>query len=87
MIDALIISTKRREDWTYENKQLIDRLAQRLHSAAVTLEMRCKAQACPDPQLRLVRDASDPGGLVLECGCTRRFFEPSRGQRAGRILR
>lgn len=86
MSDALIISTKNREDWTYENKMLLDKLATRLHSAAVTLEMQCKRQTCPDPRICITRDPTDPSGLILECGCTRRFFEPSRGQRPGRIL-
>lgn len=87
MNGAILISTKVREDWTYENKLLIDKLALKLHSARVTLEMQCKAPACPDPRIRLVREDTDPAGRVLECGCTRRFFEPRRGQRAGRLLR
>lgn len=80
MSAPLIISTRTREVWTYENKRHLDRLARMLNSAEVGLKLKCEASFCPDPTLRLIVDQTDPTGCVLQCGCKNRHFEPKPGR-------
>lgn len=72
---GLIISTRQREVWTHENKRHLDRLCKMLLSAEVTLLLRCANPVCPDQKITMVRDQTDPGGRILQCGCKNRFFE------------
>ncbi len=76
MNGALIISTREREVWTYENKRHLDRLAHMLSTAGVRLMLKCANPLCPDPQMCLAKDDHDPGGRVLRCGCKDRSFMP-----------
>ncbi len=85
MSDVLIVSSRTREVWMYENKRLLDRLAKMLNSAEVSMKLECNAPGCPDPRLRLVEDQQEPTSRVLQCGCKNRAFETRPGQ-AGRIL-
>lgn len=78
MNGALIISTRDREVWTHDNKRLLDRLAVLLNSAEVALQLRCRRVTCPDPQIVMVQDDTDPNGRVLRCGCKDRHIEPRR---------
>jgi hypothetical protein len=83
MMPALIISTRKREVWTYENKRRLDRLSEMLNSAQVSLILRCHAPMCPDPVLKLIPDQTAPNNCILQCGCTNRHFEPKPG--SGRL--
>jgi hypothetical protein len=76
MRGALLISTRDRDVWTHENKRLLDRLARMLNSAEVKLLLRCQRATCPDPQIVLAEDDTNPAGRVLRCGCTDRHVEP-----------
>lgn len=76
MNGALIISTREREVWTYENKRRLDRLAHDLNTANVVLMLKCANPLCPDPQMTLAQDDTHAGGRVLRCGCRDRHFAP-----------
>ncbi len=76
MNGAYILSTREREVWSYENKRHLDRLAHMLSTAGVKLLLRCDNPVCPDQQIVLAKDDSDPGGRVLRCGCKDRSFMP-----------
>ena len=86
MSGAVLISSRTREVWTYENKRHLDRMAKLLNSASVLLKLECDRPGCPDVRLRLVADTMEPTSRILQCGCTNRAFETRPGQ-AGRILR
>lgn len=79
MNDALIISTREREVWMYEQKRKLDRLAADLNSARVGLSLFCKEPLCPKPVFELVPDPSNPDSMILRCGCKDRHFEPRPG--------
>lgn len=74
MHGALLISTRAREVWTYEQKRRIDRMASDLRTAQVHLLLQCGNPTCPDPQMRVVPDGSSPNGRILRCGCKDRHF-------------
>ena len=73
-----IISTRDREVWTNDSKKLLDRLARMLNSAEVTLLLRCANELCPDRQITMVRDHTDPNGRIFRCGCKDRHLEPAK---------
>lgn len=81
MNGALLISTRDREVWVHENKRKLDRLAEMLLSADVGLGLRCLRATCPDPQIVMVRDDTDPAGRILRCGCKDRHVESKASRR------
>lgn len=81
MNGALLISTRAREVWSHESKRLLDRLAHMLTTAEVKLLLSCANPVCPDPQIVMVRDDTDPAGRVLRCGCRDRHVESKSSRR------
>lgn len=69
---ALDISTRKREDWTRDERRVIDRAAKLLHGHGVAMKLACGSPVCPDPTLHVEPGAFDS---VLRCGCTDRHFQ------------
>lgn len=80
MSDALLINTRTRDVWTYDEKRLLDRLARIFNEHGDKLALTCGNATCPDPKMALAADDTDPAGRVLRCGCKDRHFLP-KGRR------
>lgn len=63
-----------REVWTPEEWKLFKRCAELFHRKGDKFLIRCRAELCPDPIVRLAVDPGADRGAVLRCGCTDRVF-------------
>lgn len=74
---ALLINTRSRVVWTTDERKLLSRLAKIFNMHGDKLLFYCGNAACVDPTIRMERDGTAPGGVVLRCFCTDRHFVAS----------
>lgn len=73
---ALLITTRERVVWTRDEQKLLNRLSKVFNAHGDKLLLRCGNPVCPDHAMTLHEDQSNPGGMVLRCGCHDRAFTP-----------
>jgi hypothetical protein len=74
---ALLISTRQRVVWTSDEKKLLNRLSKIFNAHGDKLLLVCGNTTCLEQRMILAQDQSNPGGMVLRCGCSDRCFIPS----------
>jgi hypothetical protein len=71
------VSTRRRVVWTREEKRRLDRVSADFNLHGDRFLLRCGSAACPETTIVLAEDRTNPGGMILRCGCTDRVFSPT----------
>lgn len=74
---AMLVNTRERVVWTTDEKRRLDRCAKDFNAHGDKLLLICGNPVCPDRSIVLHVDQTHPGGAVLRCGCTDRYFIPS----------
>jgi hypothetical protein len=71
---AMLVNTRQRVVWTLAEKKHLDRTSRDFAAHGDKFLLRCGNVTCPDDQIVMHVDASQPTGAVLRCGCTDRVF-------------
>lgn len=71
---ALLISSRDREVWTYEEKRLLDRASRVIVAHGDRMQIVCGHPLCPDRRIQLMQDDTNPAGRILRCGHLDRHF-------------